>query len=464
MPKIRQFLDGLRTSAPEPIRWIQGGVFFCHLEELAPGLPEDEVASLAELTLEELSPFPIEQLAWGYLHDAEQSRLFLYAAFHDTLRLQGESVDGWVRDTYVLPDFLPLLLRTETAPAQARFFLSGQTLSAALFRAGEPYPDAVLCEPLTLPADEAEAPLATEDDTSEELPPAAIDDAGEVSPEAIDAAQARLFSQFDRRVYPPLREVSVLVRSHLDRKEGGAAFERGTYRQSNAEAPAEDTETISLKGDNAVWQADVRKGDFKRRERSQRKLAGKLWIATQVAAALVLLLIVLEGGLLVFGHFAGERQAAQADMQDEVDVLLTRKDNLSLMQQFSGRVFEPFQLLRVLHQPMPSDFYFQNAVIARPDRARIQARFAQGSGSIALVNRYVEELESTGLFNRIEESSTVRGPDVFLDLEAEFKAPEDFPEQLSYQPPQPNTEPEPGRGNATAALLQSLQGGNAPAN
>ncbi len=463
MPSIRQFLDGLRTSAPEPIRWIQGGVFFCHLEELAPGLPEDEVASLAELTLEELSPFPVEQLAWGYLHDAERSRLFIYAAFRDTLRLRGESADGWVRDPYVLPDFLPLLLREEMGAAQARFFLSGETLSAALFRADEPYPGAVLCEPVGLSdaAAEVEGDLA-DPDADEEA--AASTEVAEVTQEMLEAAQARLFSQFDRRVYPPVPAITVLNGIDLDTKEGGVVFKLGQFGRTDGKSPIGDDETFSLKSDNALWQADVRDADFKRRERSQRKLAGKLWVATQVAAALALLLIVLEGSLLVFGHFATQREVAQAEMQEEVDVLLTRKDNLSLMKQFSGRVFEPFQLLRVLHKPMPSDFYFQNAFITRPDRARIQARFAQGSGSILLVNEYVEQLEATGLFNEIEESSTVRGPDVFLDLEAVFKAPEEFPEQLSYQAPQPSTQEQPGRGNATTALLQSLQGGNAPVN
>ncbi|MGF1485067.1 MAG: hypothetical protein ACFBZ8_11965 [Opitutales bacterium] len=462
MPSFRQFLDGLRTSAPEPIRWIPGAVFFCHLEELAPGLPADEVASLAELTVEELSPFPIEQLAWGYLHNAEKSRLFLFAAFRESLRQEGESPDAWVRDTFVFPDFLPALVRDTTGPAQARFFLTDSSLTAALHRAGEVYPDTVLSEPLEVP----QIPDEGEDDPAEtvEITPDAP------SPQAIEAAQARLFGQFDRRTYPPSGDILTLAKVELRKKEAGVALHISRHDDikssiGDTAEPASDAEIVTLPDETALWQADIRQSDFKRRERAQRKLAGKLWVATQVAAALALLLLVLEGALGVFGIFATEQTVAQAEMQTEVDVLLQRKDNLALMQQFSGREFEPFQFLRVLQRPMPNDFYFRNAFVTRPDKARIQARFNEGSGSIALVNQYIERLEATGLLEKVQFDSKVSGPQVFLDLTAEFKSAEEFPDQLSFQAPQPNTNAgDNASENATTALLERLRRETAPVN
>jgi hypothetical protein len=44
---------------------------------------------MAELALEELSPFPLESLAWGFVRAPGEERLFLYAAYRERLRQSG---------------------------------------------------------------------------------------------------------------------------------------------------------------------------------------------------------------------------------------------------------------------------------------------------------------------------------------------------------------------------------------
>ena len=50
------------------------------------GLKPKELEEIAELSVEEISPFNLEQLNWGYYFNEVSNRVFIYAAFDQKLR------------------------------------------------------------------------------------------------------------------------------------------------------------------------------------------------------------------------------------------------------------------------------------------------------------------------------------------------------------------------------------------
>ena len=90
----------------ESVLLLPGHLFFVESVELPPALETDEVADFAELSIEGIAPFPIEQLNWGFLYSEGASSILIYATHRDRLKQIGvQDIDQYV---WVLPDFAAL--------------------------------------------------------------------------------------------------------------------------------------------------------------------------------------------------------------------------------------------------------------------------------------------------------------------------------------------------------------------
>ena len=86
---------------------LPGYLFYLERIEIPVGIEASELNDFAEISLEASSPFPIEQLFWGYLHAEEADSILLYAAHRDCVKRAGfENVNSYA---WVLPDFAPLM-------------------------------------------------------------------------------------------------------------------------------------------------------------------------------------------------------------------------------------------------------------------------------------------------------------------------------------------------------------------
>ena len=94
------------TAAPT-VQFVPGDFFFMRRFDLPAGMEPGEVAGFVELQLEELSPFPLDQLHHGFLRAADGSAVFAYAAYRR--RLPAGQADSWNAALFVLPDFAPAL-------------------------------------------------------------------------------------------------------------------------------------------------------------------------------------------------------------------------------------------------------------------------------------------------------------------------------------------------------------------
>ena len=86
---------------------VPAHLFFCRRIELPGDLEKGEEEGYALLELENLSPFPLEHLYYGYRLDERRRYAFVFAAYKR--RFEGVDTKDWRRLDAALPDFLVAL-------------------------------------------------------------------------------------------------------------------------------------------------------------------------------------------------------------------------------------------------------------------------------------------------------------------------------------------------------------------
>ncbi|MEZ5277723.1 MAG: hypothetical protein R3F07_15185 [Opitutaceae bacterium] len=152
MPSIPTNLARLLKATPPAVSFAPGSVFFTRRLTLPGEVQVSELDGFVELSLEGLSPFPTDQLFYGYVAAEGGGAVFVYAAYRR--RFPAEVTRDWPGQSFVLPDFLPLLRRSHDQDTTV-FLETADDTSVLAFRAGESLPEAVLSRPLPDTADPA---------------------------------------------------------------------------------------------------------------------------------------------------------------------------------------------------------------------------------------------------------------------------------------------------------------------
>ncbi|NCG08075.1 MAG: hypothetical protein GWO81_00655 [Verrucomicrobia bacterium] len=218
-------------SAEKSLCLLPGHLFFVEGIALPEGLTEEEIPSFAELSLEAIAPFPIEQLNWGYLCDTEHQQLLYFATHQDRLRQAGfKDLEAY---TWVLPDFLALHgLNPGSETCQLQ---TPQSEAKVHFRDSPRVPQTVTATPRDAAAESS--------------------DAYQLQTATVNEAQGVCFT---------------------------------------LTAPASETSREVTLAAETLWAADVRPADFKTNERRARKLSAHLLQGFKYAACFAGLLIAVE--------------------------------------------------------------------------------------------------------------------------------------------------------------------------
>ena len=103
-------MKDLKDISPETEQEHQSDVlilpteyFFCECVEVPSNITTSELADFAELSIEGISPFPLEQLRWGFVTSVDGRSAFIYAALNERLKSAGfTELESY---NWVLPDF-----------------------------------------------------------------------------------------------------------------------------------------------------------------------------------------------------------------------------------------------------------------------------------------------------------------------------------------------------------------------
>jgi hypothetical protein len=243
---------------------LPGEHFFCETLEVPSDIaPEDFIDfCLQALDLDSFSPFPPDQLAWGFHGCPKTRKILIFATPFVKLRQL-----GWQNLEYfrrVFPSFVSLVGNEYEKPSIV-FLLHDETLTAASFDSGTTVPHAMHSLPV---------------------------DAGDS--EEFEAVRGKLLSMFDLAHFDHIQEV--LIAGEVSRTSNGFfKFENEWWNTDNPEL----RQPVVISAEE-LWSFDVRPSDFKVQERKRRRQAALRWkgvLASFVSmAALLLLFIVIEIG------------------------------------------------------------------------------------------------------------------------------------------------------------------------
>ncbi|MFP4157608.1 MAG: PilN domain-containing protein [Opitutales bacterium] len=368
--------DEEKTLPQEQVLLLPGHAFYVERLELPPGLEEKERPGYAQLSLETLAPFPVEQLNWGFLSDPDAGTILLYAAHRERLKQLGfENIEDYL---WVFPDFLPLA--TARHEAHATILLRSEHAATLIqFSDDEMLPQSILAR-----ADRDQLPVAG-------------DGTG------------------------PL----VLRHSGTQISENGRP--RFDFEPESADSPeAESDPWHGLKlPETGLWDADVRPPEFKTTERNRRQLASLVTRATAYAGYAALFLILLELCLLLGNAWLGVREAKIAEQLPEVRMIEDKQSLMNKLDQVAQNELRPIAILEALNKGRPEGIYFTSTVTEGRNRITVDGI----ATTISELNAYTEALQDSGEFEVIDSQQITRSGRITFTVTLDYIHDEESTEE-----------------------------------
>ena len=347
------------TIEAEEVLRLPGHLFFVENIELPPTLEENEIADFAELTVESIAPFPIDQLSWGFLHSVDSSSILIYAAHRDRLKKFGiNDMDAYA---WVLPDFASLQ-GAHFPEATEITLISTESITLLQFEGGSEIPSAVIAQPAK----------------------------GEHDSHAIEAMRKELDNS---AVFP--RQLALRLIDTEVSEQGIPTFHHAEEGTSNGESYGHWHELKS--NEKTLWQADVRSSHFKTSERSARRTGALLTKITAWAALAALFLIGLELILLAGKAWLGTQVTLIAQQQPTVARIEDEQALMNKLEQVAQNELRPIAILESLNTTRPDGIYFTSTETAGENRITLDGI----ASTINDLNRYVESLSQSGIFELI---------------------------------------------------------------
>ena len=336
---------------------VPGEYFFSKSLDLPEGINEEDIARFAEFSLEDLSPFSIAQLGWGYLHKPGSTKILLYAAYLERLRRAG--YDDLDKFHHVYPSFITVLNRSATTPT-AVSVAHGTTLSIVTLEAGCPVPNGI--HSISLGVENADG-------------------------EALKSGHVALIDSIDTSHYEVEKQIWLTEELRVE-SDGSIDCHGKEVRFDSESEPYSESLNI---GESLLWDADIRSGAFITKERKEEGLTQKLWKATVVAGIAAALLLFLQIGYFATGIWIKTKERTVENQTTDVLMIEERDNLLQRIEQFAQQELKLFEILETMNIERPSDVYFTKAHADSFNELRIE-----GIGSnVETVNRYTDRLNQS---------------------------------------------------------------------
>jgi hypothetical protein len=299
-------------------------LFFVRSLALPAGIQPEEVASFVEVSLEQISPFNLAQLAYGYYLPPESSRLLVFAAYRKKLEIYVDEV--WEQADLVVPDLVSVLGLQHEGPTLL-FLQSELEVTAIYWAAGGGVPDRVVSR-LVNGGNAASSMEAVREDLRRKL-----------------------------GTLPPGLKTIVLQGSPVARfRDRNLVFD--LRQEGGAEGPAADipqSQTLAL---------DVRDKAFLESSRKARRQNRWLWNGVLAIVACFIALAVFEVALFAGRQMLQTRQERVRALQPEVARIMQEQQLAIRLEEISGDRLMPFEMLSLVNQHRPRSIHFTRVATA----------------------------------------------------------------------------------------------------
>jgi len=252
------------------------------------------------------SPYPEEQLAWGYFGGEEEGKVVVFACPLVKLRQLGwQNMEVFRR---VFPSFVSLFGKKFSEPT-ILFLKEGETLSVGAYGVESPVPEQVF----SMPVDPEEA-------------------------ESLEIARGKLLSLVNVENHDIVPDI--LVAGEIERlKDGFFLFEHEWMEGKNPSLEIDQSVKISS---DQLWTVDLRANDFKKSEIKRRRQGRKRWKATLVWSLSMAAILVVVLGIKILGVKLEDKQNLAGEMAMEVPLVIDSQKLLEKLRQNKLGGIDPF--------------------------------------------------------------------------------------------------------------------------
>jgi hypothetical protein len=337
------------TASYPKIILLPAGRFFVRTIPLAVG---GDVSGQIALALENLAPFPLTQLYYGWVLSARGDSALVFAAYRK--RFSAEETAEWNDAVAVLPEFLALLAGQPDTPT-VRLLQSEQALAAAIWNGTQDLPAAVVVRELAAPADDPQRTLLVSEIKSRT---------------GLTAATVNEF-------------YGVATATVTGR--GGVLFQLG-------DGSASLSATLDAR---AMGTADVRDKEYLAARRAGQRRDLLLWRVFVGAAAGLAVMLLLEGGLWGARQWVGTLQAKLESQAPQVQRIESAQALGTRIEEMTQKQLLPFEMLALINQNRPASVQFTRTVTTGLYSMDIEAQTPQASdvGQYEAILRTAPELE-----------------------------------------------------------------------
>lgn len=382
--------------------------FFTRKVDLPENLSWEDKVAYIELALEGNAPFPMEQLAWGFLESPDSAYAFVYAS--PKSRLKRLNIEDPERFHQLFPGFLTLL--GETFPqATVRFISQNGVLSALFLPAHNPVPEKIISRAV-------QADL--------------LDD------EALLASRQRLAASLQTEGYALEEGLWLGEGIHIG-QDGQCAF---THRHvCTGSAPQGLKRHILALDEQALWAADLRDSFFAARERVTRQRSRLIWTLLRVASLTALLLLIFQvGGMGLSAYtLVQENKIAQLEPRaTRVENKLTLADRLT---RSTEEDLKPFLLMEAVNPLRPDSIYFEKVRSRAFNELEIEGQSSEG---VTPVNAFADAVTALPQVGSVVNNSRTRNNQTSFEFLITFSELPPAPENGFVIPDENEEETEPG--------------------
>lgn len=368
LKNLQPYIRMLRERIPErQVALAPADCFFILPTQIPENLPDEELHGFAELTLDGNSPFPLEQLAWGYLCHQNSKRILIFASPKARLRQRGfEDFDVFY---HFFPGFLSLFGDTFNEPT-IRILVQDTGMAALFYNANDPVPEKIISRKLNDPHLNDELLLHERDNLQSSL-------------------QTEGYS-VENGLW---RGTGIEILKNYD-----LVFHHRHVAKEHVQVPREH----QLPAPEILWTADLRDAEFAKKTQNDRRRGHYLWKSMKFAAGTAILLLVAQ---LAVGVLSGINKWQQSRIFKQESIVNRIENKLTLAQRLTQSTEEdirPFVLLEAVNPHRPEAVYF-NEVSSR----NFQELAVEGDSSkgVSPVNQFSNDLRSQGIINDVVEQS-----------------------------------------------------------
>jgi hypothetical protein len=387
---IKEKLDELDKRLPvRETLMLPSDIFFSREIPLPEGTLPAEIQSYAQLQVEAIAPFPIENLAWGYL--AGTSSVLVYAATEE--RAASFALNGFDNIWNAFPAFIPFALLAPAAEDTLRLCVSAGSASALWVKAGQTIPYKI--QSCRIPEG---TPLSTD--------------------EEILAYRPALLETLALTDAQKLEE-GVRFLEHVDDKSDDKIVFR--TRHISEKTPKASHVFISISGD-ALWNADTRGRAFAVTTGADRRKSSIIWKAFAAACIAAAALFIASIGLVATKTTAAVYRAIVRHNTAQVELLQNKSDFAANLESVTEREMKPFSMLAVANSKRPSGLYYERASSSDWNTLHLEG----GAQRSELIQGYIEELGKDPFVHNVRtlRTATTGGNSTF-DIEVVFNPLDD---------------------------------------